>query len=99
MRLELLATLTIVLVMAVVSLSLAAELLGQRRHVDLEVQRLVDNARGLATLAAREWSGDSFDHEALERLLHHASAQLGASIEIHRVPSGRVVFENPSYGS
>lgn len=64
-----------VLVMAVVSLSLATELLGQRRHNTQEIDRLRDHARGIATLAAREFSGPAeFDREGLTQLLHNSTA-------------------------
>jgi len=52
LRLELIASLAIVLVMAVVSLSFAAEVLGQKRHRDLEMERLEQHTRGLASLVA-----------------------------------------------
>ena len=48
LRVELIATLAVLLMMAVVSLSLAGELLGRQRHVEQERARLADHARGLA---------------------------------------------------
>lgn len=64
-----------VLVMAVVSLSLAAELSGQRRHDQQELDRLQDYTRSVAGLAAREFSGPTeFDRDGLSQLLHSSSA-------------------------
>lgn len=50
LRLELIATLAVVLVLAVVSLSLASEMLGRRRHLEREERRLAEHARGLTSL-------------------------------------------------
>lgn len=81
--------LAVVLVMAVVSLSFAAEWLGQRRHDQHEVERLQAHARGLGLLAARSFRGGDFDRDALETLLADSAAQLGVSYELLRVmPSG-----------
>jgi signal transduction histidine kinase len=75
LRLELVASLAIVLVMAVVSLSLAAELLGQRRHDQQELARLQDHTRAVAVLAAREFRGPAqFDRDGLTQLLQGSSA-------------------------
>ncbi len=76
--------LAIVLVMAVVSLSFAAEWLGQRRHDQHEVERLQAHARGLAILAARSFRGGDFERDGLETLLADSAAQLAVSYEIHR---------------
>jgi two-component system NtrC family sensor kinase len=85
LRVELIAMLTIVLVMAVVSLSFTAEWLGQRRHDQQEVERLSTHARGLAMLAARSFHGGDFQRDALDGLLRDSAAALGVSYEIHRV--------------
>lgn len=79
LRLELVASLAMVLFMAVVSLSLATELLGQRRHDDQELQRLTDYAGGVAMLAARSFRGPTeFDRDELTQLLQQSSgAQFG----------------------
>jgi signal transduction histidine kinase len=69
LRFELLATLTMVLVLAVVALSFAAEVLGQRRHQGLEVERMREHTAGLATLTAMRFAGGAADREAIETLL------------------------------
>jgi two-component system NtrC family sensor kinase len=85
LRVELIAMLAIVLVMAVISLSFTAEWLGQRRHDQQEVERLSTHARGLAMLAARSFHGGDFQRDALDGLLRDSAAALGVSYEIHRV--------------
>lgn len=87
LRVELIAMLTIVLVMAVVSLSFTAELLGKRRHDQQEIERLSTHARGLAMLAARSFHGGDFQRDALEGLLRDSAAALGVSYEVHRLRS------------
>ncbi len=77
--------LAIVLVMAVVSLSFAAELLGQRRHDQQEVERLQSHTRQLGVLAARSFRGGDFERAGLEELLASSAGQLGVSYEVHRV--------------
>ncbi|HLT36585.1 MAG TPA: hypothetical protein VK034_09870, partial [Enhygromyxa sp.] len=84
LRVELIAMLAVVLVMAVVSLSFTAEWLGQRRHDQHEVERLRSHARGLAVLAARSFADGDFQREALDELLRDSAAQLGVSYEVHR---------------
>lgn len=84
MRVELIAMLAIVLVMAVVSLSFAAEWLGQRRHDQHEIERLSAHTRGLAVLTARSFRGGDFERDDLETLLGDSAAQLGVSYEVHR---------------
>lgn len=86
LRVELIAMLAIVLVMAVVSLSFAAEWLGQRRHDQQELERLQAHARGLAVLAARSFRGGDFEREGLEGLLADSATQLSVSFEVHRFP-------------
>ena len=51
LRRELLGSLGLVLVLAVVVLSFAAEFMGRRRHRDLEVDRIAEHASDLASLA------------------------------------------------
>ncbi len=80
--------LAIVLVMAVVSLSFAAEWLGQRRYDQHEVERLQAHARGLAVLAARSFGRGDFERDALETLLADSGAQLSVSFEVHRFTAG-----------
>jgi two-component system, NtrC family, sensor kinase len=90
LRLELVASLTMVLVMAVISLSLAAELLGQRRHDLQELARLRDHTRSVAVLAAREFRGPTeFDRDKLGQLLHQSAAsQLGVvALRVYAVGS------------
>jgi signal transduction histidine kinase len=84
LRLELVATLAIVLFMAVVSLSLAAEWLGQRRHDVQELDRLQDHARGVAALAAREFQDASrLDRDELARILHQSTASQLGVVALH----------------
>src|SRR5689334_1670196 len=87
LRVEMIAMLAIVLVMAVVSLSFTAELLGKRRHDQQEIERLSTHARGLAMLAARSFHGGDFQRDALDALLRDSSAALGVSYEVHRLRS------------
>jgi two-component system NtrC family sensor kinase len=87
LRVELIAMLAVVLVMAVVSLSFTAEWLGQRRHDQHEIERLRSHARGLAVLASRSFVGGDFQREALDELLRDSATQLGVSYEVHRLRS------------
>lgn len=88
LRLELVATLTILLMMAVVSLSLATELLGRQRHVDRERARLTEHARALSLVAgpllspgARGGGGPQ-----VEQALRASVGSLGiVAIEVHRL--------------
>lgn len=79
LRVELIATLAGVLVIAVVSLSLATELLGERRHDAQELERLQEHTRGVAMLVSRQFDGaETFDRSAVRPLLHQSTAgQLG----------------------
>lgn len=98
LRVELIAMLTIVLVMAVVSLSFTAEWLGQRRHDQQEIERLQTHARGLAVLAARSFHAGDFQRDSLDELLHDSAAQLGVSYEIHRVRADAALEQLASVG-
>jgi signal transduction histidine kinase len=84
LRVELIAMLAVVLAMAVVSLSFAAEWAGQRRHDQQELERLQAHARGVGLLAARSFRGGDFDRDALETLLGDSAAQLGVSYQLLR---------------
>lgn len=57
LRLELVATLAVVIMMAAVSLSLATELLGRRRHEKLQLDRLGEHAEGLGVLVGPTLGG------------------------------------------
>lgn len=85
LRVELIAMLAIVLVMAVVSLSFTAELLGRRRHDQQEVERLRSHTKQTAVLASRSFRGGDFDRAELEELLVGSSGLLGVSYEVHRI--------------
>ncbi len=85
LRWELIGTLAIVLMMAVVSLSFATELLGQKRHHEQEIQRIRDHSRGLLPLIAADYSGGQFDQAMVRRRLRQSSTQLGIVLELHHV--------------
>ncbi|MCA9650570.1 MAG: HAMP domain-containing histidine kinase [Myxococcales bacterium] len=89
LRLELLATLTVVLMMAVVSLSLATELLGSRRHESQQRDRLVDHARGLASIVEPlldPGAPAGLRGGAIEQVLRPSVGSMGIeAIEIHRL--------------
>lgn len=86
LRLELVATLAVVLMMAAVSLSLATELLGGRRHATQQRQRLAEHAQGLAVIAGPLLRTDGSAHGAqVEQVLRPSLGVLGiTTIEIHR---------------
>lgn len=91
LRVELIATLAGVLVIAVVSLSLATELLGERRHDAQELERLQEHTRGVAMLVSRQFDGaETFDRSAVRPLLHQSTAgQLGViAVRIYVVEPG-----------
>ena len=92
LRLELIATLTILIMMAAVSLSLAGELLGRRRHEARQQQQLVDHARGLAilvtSLVGSGGAGTARSAE-VEHALRPSIGSLGIeSVEVHRLLDG-----------
>ncbi|EDM80602.1 sensor histidine kinase [Plesiocystis pacifica SIR-1] len=84
LRVELIAVLAIILVMAAVSLSFAAELLGGRRHDQQEVERLQSHARQLAVLTGRNFRGGDFERGEVEELLGNSAGLLGVSYVLHR---------------
>ncbi|MFO7566495.1 MAG: ATP-binding protein [Enhygromyxa sp.] len=98
LRVELIAMLAVVLVMAVVSLSFTAEWLGQRRHDQHEIERLRSHARGLSVLAARSFGGGDFQREELDELLRDSATQLGVSYEVHRLRSDGELEQLASVG-
>lgn len=93
LRLELIATLTIVLMMAVVSLSLATELLGRHRHEAEQQTRLTAHARSLAAIVGPmlEPSAPASLHDGpVEQLLRPSVGSMGIeAIEIHRIDLAR----------
>ncbi len=82
LRIELLASLAMVLVLAVVTLSFTAELLGSRRHRELEVDRLREHTHGLATLAAMRFRGGQAEARALEDLAQQALASTRGTVAV-----------------
>jgi two-component system NtrC family sensor kinase len=93
LRLELIATLTIVLMMAVVSLSLATELVGGRRHEAQQRARLVEHVRGLAAIVGPllEPGAPAGLHDGrAEQALRPSVGSMGIeAIEIHRIDRDR----------
>jgi two-component system NtrC family sensor kinase len=93
LRLELIATLTIVLMMAVVSLSLATELVGGRRHEAQQHARLVEHARGLCAIVGPllEPGAPAGLHDGrIEQVLRPSVGSMGIeAIEIHRIDRTR----------
>lgn len=89
LRLELLATLAVVIMMAAVSLSLATELLGRRRHEKLQLDRLAEHAQGLAVIVVPTLGGAApgAAHRApVEQVLRPSVGTLGiTTISIYRV--------------
>ena len=89
LRLELVATLAVVIMMAAVSLSLATELLGRRRHEQLQLDRLGEHAEGLAVIVGPTIGGAApgVAHTAqVEQVLRPSLGTLGiTTIAIHRV--------------
>lgn len=93
LRLELLVTLTVVVVMAVVSLSLTGELLGRWRHEAQQHARLVEHTRSLAVIV-----GPLLDPGApaglrggpVEQVLRASVGSMGIeAIEVHRLDPAR----------
>lgn len=88
LRFELLVSLAVVLLMAVLSLSFLNEFLDQRRHQGREQTRIEAYAEGLANLCAREFRGpQSFDRVDLQNeLQEQLASQFGLlSLQIYRV--------------
>ena len=87
LRLELVATLAIILMMAVVSLSLASELVGARRHHQQAELQLQEHARGLSILVAPLLgdTGKVARTTELEQMLRPSVGSLGiVAIQVHR---------------
>lgn len=82
LRLELLASLAMVLVLAVVSLSFAAELLGQRRHRELEIERIRQHTADLASMAAMRFQSGNTDPAAIENLVQQALGSSRGTVSI-----------------
>lgn len=93
LRLELIATLTIVMMMAVVSLSLATELLGRHRHEAEQHARLAEHARGLAAIVGpllEPGAPASLHDGPVEQMLRPSVGSMGIeAVEIHRIDLGR----------
>lgn len=93
---ELLATVTIVLVMAVVSLSLFNEVLGNRRHEAAELERLDEHASRVALIAAPMLSGGpaAARNPEVEQLLRASVGNAGIiALELHQISeSGSVLL-------
>jgi signal transduction histidine kinase len=89
LRVELIATLAIVLVMAVVSLSLVAEVLGGRRHTQQEIERVSDHAAGLVLVIGPQLGPGASglaDGGEVERVLRPSVGSLGiVGIDIYRM--------------
>jgi len=88
LRFELLVSLAVVLMMAVLSLSFVNEWLHQRRHEGREQARLESYAEGLANLCAREFRGrTSYDRLAVRNELQQQLASQGGllSLQLFRV--------------
>jgi len=95
LRVELIATLAVLLMMAAVSLSLATELLGRERHIEQERARLTDHSRGLAIVVAPLVGGSAQPRNgaAVEQVLRASVGTLGiVGIEIHRAGERRHVL-------
>lgn len=93
LRLELIVTLTVVIMMAVASLSLATELLGGRRHEAQARARLVDHARGLAAIVERSLEPGSpaaLRDGPVEQALRPSVGSMDIeAVEIHRIDRRR----------
>lgn len=92
LRFELLVTLAVVLVMAVLSLSFLNEWLTQQRARGREMDRLEQYTEGLAGLVARAFRGPvSFDHDTVQDLFQEQiAAQRGLlAVQLYRVVDGQ----------
>jgi len=93
LRVELIASLAVVLMMAAVSLSLVSELLGRQRHEQQELARMREHAHALASLLAPLFGAHPDGAPRMpdaEQLLRPSLGVLGIfAIEMHRVmPAG-----------
>ncbi|MGB1698633.1 MAG: ATP-binding protein [Nannocystaceae bacterium] len=79
LRIELLVTLTLLVGLAVMSLSLVTQALAKHRHDQREVDRLSIYAQGVASLVSNHFLGpEQYDREAISDLLNQSvSAQFG----------------------
>lgn len=93
LRWELVVTLAVTLVMAVVSLSLASEVLGRRRHDAAQREQLADHVQGLAALVTPQLGNGALaaaGRGQLEPVLRSNIGTLGIeSITIHRISDRR----------
>ncbi|MCR9165056.1 MAG: ATP-binding protein [Nannocystaceae bacterium] len=89
LRWELVVTLAVTLVMAVVSLSLASEVLGRRRHEAAQREQLADHVQGLAALVTPQLGNGALaaaGRGQLEPVLRSNIGTLGIeSITLHRL--------------
>ncbi|HWB81407.1 MAG TPA: HAMP domain-containing sensor histidine kinase [Nannocystaceae bacterium] len=92
LRVELAAALALVIMLAVVSLSLAGEWLARRRHESLELERLRDHTRGLALVVGPVLAqgGPAAERAEVEQVLRPSIGTSGiASIQLwRRKPDG-----------
>ena len=90
LRLELIATLSVILMMAVVSLSLATELLGRRRHAEAQRQQLSSHVQGLSALVMpRLGSANEVDRDEIIAL----ASQLAQPPKIYQAKRSRSQFQ------
>ena len=89
LRLELVATLTVVLMMAVVSLSLAAEVLGERRYEAQQNERLVEHTRSLTAIIEPLLDPSApatLRGGPIEQVLRPSLGSMGIeALEVHRI--------------
>lgn len=93
LRWELVVTLAVTLMMAVVSLSLATEVLGRRRHDAAQQRQLSEHVQGLAALVAPQLGSGALaaaGRGQLEPVLRANIGTLGIeAIALHRITEGR----------
>lgn len=93
LRLELVATLVVLLMMAVVSLSLATELLGRRRHDAQQARQLEEHAAAMGALVSARLGAagaSSLDRADVEQVLRSSVGTLGIeSIVLMRLKGPR----------
>ncbi len=89
LRWDLVVTLAVILMMAVVSLSLANEFLGRRRHDAAQQRQLAEHTRGLAALISPQLGSGALaaaGRGQLEPVLRASVGTLGIeAIAVHRV--------------